>query len=336
MRPWSHWLGLRHPQGEILHATTRDGVRLAIHRVKPLGTREPRPAVMLLHGLGANRFAFMYPGRSLAEWLAARGFDCYVPELRGAGHSETPSVGWDVEDYLALDLPAILEAIRHHSGQEHIHWVGHSLGGILMMCHAIRTQGAHLARGCAVGSALDYRHGKSGFRGIYGLRQWLQHVPRLPFGPGTHLIAPLLARLDTPIERFNFWPTNVEPEVVRRIHANAFGWIPTRLMLSLASVFEEGGLCSRDGTVRYLQRLSAVEQPMALFAGSGDVQCPVEAVEQTARAAGDGRIHVERFGTAYGHVDEYGHFDLLVGKRAPEEVWPRLQAWLSPVERPVG
>ena len=35
------------------------------------------------------------------------------------------------------------------------------------------------------------------------------------------------------------------------------------------------------------------------------------------------------FGWAYGEPTDYGHWDLLVGRRAEVEVWPVLEAFLS-------
>jgi hypothetical protein len=31
----------------------------------------------------------------------------------------------------------------------------------------------------------------------------------------------------------------------------------------------------------------------------------------------------------HGHGDHYGHFDLLMGRRAVEEVFPTIDAWLA-------
>ncbi len=94
------------PAAERLTATTRDGQQLALWLVRASG--RARGAVLLLHGLGANRFAFHWPGRSIAEFLASEGFDSYVGELRGAGESAPHLTTWDFHDYLEQDVPALL------------------------------------------------------------------------------------------------------------------------------------------------------------------------------------------------------------------------------------
>jgi pimeloyl-ACP methyl ester carboxylesterase len=308
---------------ERLTAGAADGVELAIHRVRGNG-----PAVLLLHGLGGNRFSFLFARRSLAQHLAERGFDCYVPELRGAGQSGTRHWRYDLEDYLRWDLPAILSKIREVSGRDQVHWIGHSMGGVLLMCHGIRNEKPGLARGITIGSALNYRVGGSAFEGMLAARSVIERLSLLPFGAFTHLLAPLMGRVGNPLELFNFWPTNAEPEIVRAVHANAFGAIPVSLLRSLATTFEPEGLTSRDGALRYFASAARFPAPLLLLAGSEDRQCPVSTVEATAEAIGRDRAKVESFGRAFGHEDEYGHFDLVLGRRAPTEVWPRLEAWL--------
>ncbi|MFC1611811.1 alpha/beta fold hydrolase, partial [Myxococcota bacterium] len=135
IRPWRRWLRSPAAPAEQFDVLARDGVRLAVHRVRP--DSRDGPAVMLLHGLASNRRAFHFPGRSLAEWLAGRGFDCYLPELRGCGESERPAFDWWIDEYLCQDLPAIIDAIRLRNGNVQIHWVGHSLGGLLLLCYGI-------------------------------------------------------------------------------------------------------------------------------------------------------------------------------------------------------
>ncbi len=327
IRPWSRFL----PKGPASHEThylsARDGVRLAVHRVRPPGA-VAGPPVMLLHGLGANSHGWLMPQRSLAHWLAERGWDVFVPELRGAGESGAAGGRWDLDDYLDADLPAILDAVRDASGQSEVSWVGHSMGGLLLCCYAMRRPDHGIARGVCVGSALDYTVGRSGFARLLPLRPLLARLGRVPFGLTAHLVSPLLGRVRSPLEAFNFHHANVEPEVIRQIHAHAFGWIPVSLLLSLATTFEPGGLRSRDGKMRYLECATECRLPLLLLSGSADVQCPPEAVEETARRIG-GNARVLHLGRAHGTQEEYGHFDLLVGRHAPEEVWPRIAAFLE-------
>ena len=322
LRAWTR-LARATPAAERLDTTTRDGQRLALWRVRPEGVS--RGAVLLLHGLSANRFAFHWPGRSLAAYLSAYGFDAYVAELRGAGESTPNHPTWSFHDYLEQDVPALLDAVREASGRDRVHFVGHSMGGILMMCHGILTGAAGLLSGTALGSALDYGHGASGFGPLLKVRPLLEQITSLPWGQAMRALAPLLARLPDPLAGFNFHPDNAEAALVRAVYANAFTVLPTALLGSLATTFEPGGLKSRSGE-SFLARAGEFKAPLLLMAASDDRQCPLPALEATAQATG---AQVLRFGDQYGHRAEYGHFDLLLGRHAPDEVWPALVRWLG-------
>lgn len=311
------------PPAERLTATTRDGERLALWRVKPQSTS--RGAVLLLHGLSANRFAFHWPGRSIAEYLAAAGYDSYVGELRGAGESIPEVTSWTFHDYLEHDVPALLERVREVSGFQRVHFVGHSMGGILAMCHGIVSSNDELLSVTTLGSALDYGFGVSGFGPVKHVRPVLERLSSVPWGVAMQVISPLLARVSDPLAGFNFHPDNAEAAIVRAVYANAFCRIPTALLGSLATALEPGGLKSRSGEA-FQARAGSLKAPLLMIAASDDRQCPLLALEATAAAT---KATVLRFGSSYGHRAEYGHFDLLLGRHAPEEVWPEVLKWIE-------
>lgn len=82
------------------------------------------PAVILLHGFPDSRRLW----RHQVDALAAAGYRCIVPDLRGYGTSDKPA---DVADYsigiLAGDVAAVLDA----AGVERAHVVGHDWGAAL-------------------------------------------------------------------------------------------------------------------------------------------------------------------------------------------------------------
>jgi glycerol dehydrogenase-like iron-containing ADH family enzyme len=42
------------------------------------------------------------------------------------------------------------------------------------------------------------------------------------------------------------------------------------------------------------------------------------------------------FGPAHGHQAHYGHFDVIVGRNAQQEVWPHLKAFLEQHDAPAS
>jgi alpha-beta hydrolase superfamily lysophospholipase len=310
---------------------TRDGISLWLRRF-PTGAEPARGAVVLQHGLGSRTLAFDYPGRSLALHLSTAGFDCYLPELRGTGRSQRPARPWGVDDYVEQDIPAIVEAVRADSGQQRIHWIGHSMGGVLMMFYGIEHPDAPIKSLVTIGSSLDYSAGHSVFRKMRRLRwmagSWLRY---LDFGR--------LARLNAlsaghgpffPAEEMNVWRYNIERAITRDLLSHGFGLIPFRLFDDLDTTFQQGGFSRQGGRIRYLEQAHAFRLPTCLIAGSKDAQCSVEAVQATARLLENAaEKEVLCMGTDYGQYGEYGHFDLILGRRAETEVWPSILRFIE-------
>jgi pimeloyl-ACP methyl ester carboxylesterase len=312
---------------EQLSTRTDDGLRLSIDRYAPEG--DSRGAIVLQHGLGSNNRAFVVPGVSLAEHLSSLGYDVYVPELRGAGRSDRPR-SWSLDDYVEQDIPAILRAVLQHSGQPNVSWVGHSMGGILLMMYGIEHPELPVERFVAVGSSLDYTAGKNVYGGMMRLLPVMGALRALPFDRLAQLSAPVSGRGPLlPVERMNFWRSNVDREVMLDIITRGFTPIPIELFRALSSTFEPGGFSRAGGSVLYLPQAERFQVPSLLIGGEGDAQCDPEAVAATARLLSGAPVQHLAFGKSFGHADHYGHFDLLVGKRAPQEVWPHITRFLQ-------
>ncbi len=313
----------------VVYAQANDGVRLALHRYHARGT--PRShAVVLCHGLAANHFAFDIAHEvSLARHLAQRGYEVFAVELRGHGQSDRPKpLLWAFDDYLLRDLPALL---RVASGAVHgrpVHYVGHSMGGLLIYAHLALGKSSDLRSAVTVGSSLDYSVGASGFHRLAPLSRLLQHIPAVP----VHLVARASSRIASrisPFERFNVWSSNVHPEHWRRVCQHGFHPVAPPVMMQLASALGPGGLASQDGSRAYFSNLHEARAPVLALAGDMDRQCSPEAAEHTLSALGSPIRRLAMFGPAYGHADHYGHFDLLIGRRAKSEVFPVIDAWLD-------
>ena len=319
-------------RSEQLEARTEDGVRLAVQRVRAVdpALAGARGAVLMLHGLGSNSAVYRVPSISLADHLAAHGYDCFVAELRGTGRSERPRQRFGLGDYLAYDVPALLQLARERSGQPRVAWVGHSMGGFLAMMYGLDVPDAPISRIVAVASSLDYRPGHSIYRRLRKLRPLAGPLPVLPFA--------LLATLSIPFagwgpellaEGMNFQRSNMDSRITRYLLGNGFSAIQTSLLDDLNSTFSEAGF-TLQGRAAYLPRAGELRTPTLLLGGSRDLQCTPEASALTFELlSGVLDKKLAMFGKPYGHEDDYGHFDLIVGKRAQSEVWPEITTFLA-------
>lgn len=106
------------------------------------GRSKKRPVAMLLHGALANgRMFYSDKALGLGPFLARRGFNVFVPDLRGRGRS-TPSIASEpshsMHASIVEDLPAIVCRVAELSGRKQQSWAAHSWGGVLLQAALAR------------------------------------------------------------------------------------------------------------------------------------------------------------------------------------------------------
>jgi pimeloyl-ACP methyl ester carboxylesterase len=136
-------------------------------------------------------------------------------------------------------------------------------------------------------------------------------------------------------EGINFHRSNIEREMCCAVMRGGFSAIPMTLLRGLATTFSDGGFSRNAGQIAYLERAAEFRIPNLIIGGSRDPQCPPEATLHTAALlSGVQDKQVLLVGKPYGQIDDYGHFDLLVGRNAQTEVWPHITRFLSRADSP--
>ncbi|PKI85514.1 hypothetical protein MVES_000588 [Malassezia vespertilionis] len=127
-------------------AETQDGYYLCMHRVEcKTDTAKNGPGkgfpVLIMHGLFQSSGSFVTSEeRSLAFWLAAKGYQVYMGNNRAAfdmghrTHSRYSPAFWDynIHDLALYDLPAMVDFVRHKTEHDKIAYIGHSQGNAIM------------------------------------------------------------------------------------------------------------------------------------------------------------------------------------------------------------
>ncbi|KAJ8716126.1 hypothetical protein PYW08_013411 [Mythimna loreyi] len=132
---------------EVHEVTTDDGYILQMHRI-PHGRdahnvpNVKRPVVFLMHGMLSSSadLVIMGPGSALAYILAEEGYDVWMGNARGNYYSRrhirlnpdailsTAFWRFSWEEIGMIDLPNMIDYALKVSGQERLHYIGHSQG----------------------------------------------------------------------------------------------------------------------------------------------------------------------------------------------------------------
>lgn len=333
---WGWYYSSSTKQDETYYIVTDDGWRLALHRYRSRKELEGLP-VILCHGFTSNRYMFDMPGcPSLADFLRRNGRDVWVPELRGSGMSQRPGMfvsdvpfSWNFDEHLLCDMPVIIRSVCEISGAESLHWVGHSMGGMLIQAHLSNEQAPRVCSAVTLGSPADFS--KISMRAIWVMSRlrWVLQIVPLPFMPfNARLVIPIAHKIpEYLLGLFN--SQNIEPDTVKKMLSLGSELITSRKVWMDLGRFVHTGVFSPPDGRPYLNDLPRSKVPILIAGGSRDMIAPPESlVDQNAseRSIGERTLHI--FGKTFGTLEDYGHIDLLLGSRVEHEVYPLILRWL--------
>lgn len=277
-------------QSERHRVLTADGVELSLTRV--VSPDRPGDPVLLTHGTFSNATICA----RLADYLAARGFDCWILELRGHGASQRAVPAPSFEAFGLFDVPAALEAVRAHTGRP-LFLVGHSGGGLAFLMHLVRQPSA-----------------RADVRGVVLLAS--QTTEACATWSGRLFVA--FGRLTdltlgyTPGRALGLGPED-EPGGVL---AQWYRWNRTRRWTG------------QDG-VDYLAALGNLSVPALCIAGAGDrFIAPPQGCRRLYEALGGGDKAWLLAARSEGFSEDFGHARLIASRAAQREIWPRVRDWL--------
>ena len=360
-------------EDEVHFIKAKDGWRITLSRYRAAGSmvgerkQSTTAPVILCHGAFANRHTYdLGEGHSsLAVHLAKMGHDVWVLELRGHGRSypkptwlqtflaqgRNEGGSWSIMKYIDNDLPAAVNYVRNHTHAKKVHWVGHSMGGVVIYSwlglHKGNTQ--DFASIVTIGSALDHsKHhnneldkGKkpanmnSTYHSLY-VPKGLRSPGPAPFRWACTLFAPIGGGMWDMFVGFQYSASSIEPLSVKKLLANNFESEPWQVVFEIHTIFSKKyGMLHPQTKQPLLPQLNAsLPVPLLAIAGECDLQFTPAAVARTARqlAASDSSQHVKVHVAGAGTDTCYGHYDMLMGVRAPEHVFEPIHTWLREVD----
>jgi len=295
-----------------------DGWECPLRRLPPrLGA--PGEPVILAGGLGQTLHTFdPEPDESLAARLHEAGFDVWWLGHRGSSGARPPEHPGpcDLDAIVDQDLPAVIERVKAVTGASRVLWVGHGLGGQLAYAH-LASGGDDIAGLVALGAPLLFPRVHTRARLAGRIAAALPSEWRLPLGAVADALAPgpgadLIQRL----------APSCDPAHRRGLLLHGTAAVRLGLIRQTARWYELGHLSDRSGRLDYAAASCHVRCPMLLITAEHDPVCPPHAVSPLAGATDHReRRHLNLTG-------DWGHTDLLVGPRAPEEVHRPITSWL--------
>jgi len=318
---------------DICYVPTHDGWALALYRYH--AASPGAPAAILCSGYGCNRLFIDYDEQySLARYLARKGFDAWVVELRGRGASH-PLPGcrepnsWTFDDLARVDVPTVIQFVQRQVGHRRICWIGHSMGGMVLYAHlGLVREEAGLGAGVTLGSPIGFPGPASQLaRSVGQLLMALPGPERVPqravLGALWHLVGWTRAL------QVGMNPDNVDRPLVGRALRRSISNVSRAKLHQLSQWSLRNVFASVDGSIDYRSNLRHIRTPMLMVAGACDRLAPPSHVgaAQGLLATREKRMVV--VGREQNFSTDYGHVDLVFGRRAADEVYPLIADWVG-------
>ena len=330
------WVGRRYAYAppiradEIHYARTGDLWKLRICRYRPHQDIKGEP-VVLCHGLASNQYFFTMPtGEALVDVLNEHGYDCWVVDLRGT-RSSIPAFGRNLnqpimEDHLFQDIPGLLHYVQEATGFPRVHWIGHSMGGMLGYAHALLSNNAGLATLTLIGSPLSLqgRVLRIATLPIF-IRALSRQACRALFYVAVRMAGAL--RFHSKYSMISW--KNLHPRIKPRQVYDGLEAPPLRVLLNLTRSVRRRKWMIRNDSVDLFEYIPELSLPVMGVYGVADGVARADHMAPRFDLIQSEDKRLLLAGKQYHHQADYDHGDLLLGRAAREDVFEPIAAWLE-------
>ena len=276
-------------------------IAIALSHVQHKGTPRGRlPPLVLAHGVFVNRNIWLSAkGKGMAAWLARRGVDVWLLEVRDHGRAfvcgpRRSKAGFD--DLVDLDVRVAIETVLEVTGAKKLFWIGHSHGGILIY--------AFLGK---------YHEANPSIAGVVTLGTQTTEQNRTWRQRGRLISIPVIVSL------LGYFPS-------RRLHLgpeDEFGRVMTEW-------FWWNWMHKwTNNEFDYQLALKNFSAPLLCLVGVRDDMANPEGCARIFNGVGsaDRTFHV--LGRRYSNRADYDHTSIIIGADAEREIWPMILHWIE-------
>ncbi|HBM49073.1 MULTISPECIES: alpha/beta fold hydrolase [unclassified Marinobacter] len=308
--------------------------------VIPVERKTHRTPIVIIPPLAVNMLIYdLFPQRSLVRFLRAKGFEVYLIDW---GTPKREHTHYNMHTYVAELLPAYLNRVREHSGEQELSLHGWSMGGMFTLFYSALSKDQHIRNAIVLGLPIDSHASgaigwmyqriadvagvvrkRTGFK-LHDLKPHWFYTPGWANTIGFKLTNPvgsvmgyweLLVRLGDRefvtnhattsafLDRMVAYPGGVIQDTVVRV------WIDNQLAKGRIQIGED------------FARLENVNANLLAIAGQEDTLA-------TPGAAKRVMDHVSSADKTF-RVAPGGHMGILAGSKAPRASWLELAEWLA-------
>ena len=314
---------------EIYTVTTADLWKLRLCRYRK-GRTSGEP-VLLVHGMNVNHHNFTIPAEhSLIDYLVQRGYDCWAVDLRGSRSSIPPFErrhrDATLDDYLLYDLPAVVADILRATQYEKLHWIGHSMGGMLLYAYVQKYGAGQIASAVTLGSPV-------GFRGVRVRipRPIVACAQRFPETAGTLMRAllPLLFLLRRGSALFPLNFKNIHPNLGLKDLFPTLEMPLPHIVSTMLEALQKKAWYINGRQHEVWSNADKIRVPLLAIYGNKDPFVPLDEARQFFSHITFPDKSLLILGKETGCSEDYSHCDLAFSKQNVREVYEPIVRWLN-------
>lgn len=341
------------------YTKTKDGWALSLYRYIPNNPLINEVPVILCHGFNQNsRIWDLDKKHSFAGYLAGKGYDVWAVNLRGSGDSSKPSlsslrsitklqikkipkllfralvnirkINWTIDDHIHKDLPAIIEFVKSKTKSSQVTWIGHSMGGMVMYAYLETENQKNIRSFVAIGSMINIKQPPNKLLSIIAFQKPIRYASLLINTTVAYQLRNLtFGTVRLPWERLFYNRDNMDRFTVMRMFRISTDDTSPGVIAQFSDVIKNGDFMSVDKAYNYTKNLSRIKIPILLTAGSKDLVANVETATYAFQNVSSWNKTLHVFSKENGYSADYGHADLLLGKKSSEEIYPYIALWLE-------
>ena len=343
---------------EVYKTKTIDGWTIALKRFKKSNFFADNAPVVLCHGFNNNeKIWYLEEKYSLAYYLYDKGYDVWLVSLRGSGDSTKPGLSefrslsrfdllkipetlvkaalslnkfdWNIDDHINKDIPAAIELVKKETGHEQVTWIGHSLGGMIAYAY-LQGGGKGIERFIPIAAPMIIPQPPNDLLAVIRDQQAVMYLS-LIFNRtvASQFQAVSAGTLKTDFDLLFYNPDNTETGVTIKMYQKAIEDVSPGAIGQLREMIASGEFFSADKQINYSANLHKVKVPILCLGGLYDSLAPPMSIHFAYNNVSSQDKSMRIFSMANGYYANYGHTDLIIGKKAPQEIYPYILSWLE-------